>query len=340
MRIAVDAMGGDNAPRQVVRGVVEGIAQLEEHWQVVLIGLESTIRQELAQLPDAERFKERIEIEPTTEVIGMDESPMEAIRQKRNSSIVRMAKLAGSGQVDAVLSAGNTGACVAACQLKMRTLPGVHRPGIAVVMPTFRGPLTICDVGANIAPKPHHLLQYAIMASVYAEHLVGVKNPRVGLLSIGEEDVKGTELVQQTRKLLLEDLDINYAGNVEGRDLFRGACEVVICDGFVGNIVLKLTEGLAEGLFRTISHEIAEASAELAARFEPVVRTVWAKHDYSEYGGAPLLGVDGSCIICHGSSDHRAIRNAVRVASRLAGQNVNQVIVERLGGRQPAQEVS
>jgi glycerol-3-phosphate acyltransferase PlsX len=222
----------------------------------------------------------------------------------------------------------------------MRTLAGVHRPGIAVVMPTFHGPLTICDVGANIAPKPHHMHQYALMASLYAEYLVGVSNPRVGLLSIGEEDVKGNELVQQTRRLLVEDPDINFAGNVEGRDLFRGACEVVICDGFVGNIVLKLTEGLAEGLFQTISHEIAEASPMLAEQFKPVVKTVWAKHDYSEYGGAPLLGVDGICIICHGSSGHRAIRNAVRVACRAAQHNINQKIVDCLASRQTAQEVS
>jgi glycerol-3-phosphate acyltransferase PlsX len=340
VRIAVDAMGGDNAPREIIAGVIEALPLLDEEWHVVLIGTESAIREELSRHPEAESYADRVHVEATTEVIAMDESPMEAIRQKKDSSIVRMAKLAAGGQMEAVLSAGNTGACAAACQLKMRTLPGVHRPGIAVVLPTFHGPLTICDVGANIAAKPHHLHQYAIMATLYAEHLVGTSNPRVGLLSIGEEDVKGTELVHQTRRLLQDDPDINYVGNVEGRDLFRGVCDVVICDGFVGNIVLKLTEGLAEGLFQTISHEIAEASQELAARFEPVVKTVWAKHDYSEYGGAPLLGVDGICIICHGSSDHRAIRNAVRVASQLAKHNINQMIVDRLADRQAAQEVS
>jgi glycerol-3-phosphate acyltransferase PlsX len=340
VRIAVDAMGGDHAPREIILGAVEAVEALDDGVRVVLIGTEDVVRQELETHPDYARLKDKIEIEPTTEVIEMNEVPTEAIRQKRNSSIVRMAKMAGDKQVDAVVSAGNTGACAAACQLKMRRLSGVHRPGIAVVLPTFHGPITICDVGANIAAKPHHLHQYAIMAGLYAENLVGASNPRVALLSIGEEDVKGTELVHQAFELLDNDPQVNFVRNVEGRDLFRGVCDVVVCDGFVGNIVLKLTEGLAEGLFQTISREIAEASQELAEHFKPVIKTVWAKHDYSEYGGAPLLGVDGICIICHGSSDHRAIRNAVRAAGRLASHNINQTIVERLAGDRTTQEVS
>jgi glycerol-3-phosphate acyltransferase PlsX len=241
-----------------------------------------------------------------------------------------MARLAADRQVDAVISAGNTGACVAACQLKMRTIGAVQRPGIAVVLPSFHGPLTVCDVGANVSPKPHHLLQYAQMASAYAESILGIKNPRVALLSIGGEEVKGSPLVKQTHEALKKNPLVNFVGNIEGRELYSGACEVAVCDGFVGNVVLKLTEGLAEGLFKTISREIAAESEDLARRFEPVAQAIWAKHDYSEYGGAPLLGVDGVCIICHGSSDHRAIRNAVRIAVRYVNSKLNDVIAARV----------
>ncbi len=326
MRIGVDAMGGDNAPHEIVRGAVEGLAALNGS-KLVLIGNEAAIRAELAKLSG---WEGQVEIVPTTEVITMHDSPVEAIRKKRDSSIVRMAALAAEQKVDAVISAGNTGACAAACQLKIRPLHGVHRPGIAVVIPSFHGPLVVCDVGANIAAKPKHLHQYAVMAALYSREVLGVRNPRVGLLSVGEEDVKGTSVVKKTHELLRGEAAVNFIGNVEGRDLFRGTADVVVCDGFVGNIVLKLTEGLAEGLFKTISAEIAAASPALAHEFKPVIQKVWANHDYSEYGGAPLLGVDGICIICHGSSDHRAIRNAVRVASEFVARRLNAVIAEGL----------
>jgi glycerol-3-phosphate acyltransferase PlsX len=190
--------------------------------------------------------------------------------------------------------------------------------------------MTLCDVGANVAPKPLHLLQYAQMASVYTERILNVSNPRVGLVSIGGEEVKGSPLVKQTHKLLRQDSTLNFVGNVEGRDLFAGACEVAVCDGFVGNVVLKLTEGLSEGIFSTIQREIAADSPELAERFKPVVKRIWARHDYSEYGGAPLLGVDGVCIICHGSSDYRAIKNAIRVAGEYIRSELNTLIINRL----------
>jgi glycerol-3-phosphate acyltransferase PlsX len=204
------------------------------------------------------------------------------------------------------------------------------RAGIAVVMPSFTGPIVICDVGANISPKPHHLLQYAIMASAYAKHVLGVPKARVGLMSVGQEDLKGTTLVKQAHELLRSCERINFIGNVEGRDLFRGGCDVVICDGFTGNIALKLTEGLAEGLVKTIEKEIGLASPELAESFKPVVKRVWANHDYAEYGGAPLLGVNGVCIICHGSSSHVAIRNAVRVATEYLERDLNSIIAADL----------
>lgn len=326
MRIAIDAMGGDHAPAEIVRGAVEGLAYLGPGDELVLLGKEDIVRAHLGN----DASNKQIVIQHCPEVIEMDDSPVEALRQKKNSSIMIMAKLASERAVDAVISAGNTGACAAACQLKMRTLAGLQRPGIAVVLPSFHGPLTVCDVGANVAPKPHHLLQYAQMASAYAEAVLKIKGPRVGLLSIGSEEVKGSPLVKQTHELLKQDPSVNFIGNIEGRELFNGACEVAVCDGFVGNVVLKLVEGLSHGIFETIKHEIEQEDADLAHRFEPVVKKIWARHDYSEYGGAPLLGVDGVCIICHGSSDRRAIKNAVRVSVDYVKSGVNEMILSRL----------
>jgi glycerol-3-phosphate acyltransferase PlsX len=237
-----------------------------------------------------------------------------------------------------VISAGNTGACVAAAQLRMRTLPGVSRPGIAVVVPTFHGPVVICDVGANIAPQPRHLQQYAIMAAAYGEAVCGMSNPRVGLLSIGEEDAKGTAIVKESRKLMRDEPLINFIGNVEGRDLFKGVVDVVVCDGFVGNIVLKFTEGMAEGLFQTIVSEINEADPDLLERLGPVMKKLHTKHDWRESGGAPLLGVAGYCLICHGRSDARAIKNAIRVGKQLHKSAINDKIVESVGSSIPSEQ--
>ena len=327
MRIAIDAMGGDHAPAEIVLGALGGLEFLADGDDILLVGREDAIR---AHLPPDPQIQGRIVIHHAPEVIEMHESPVDALKQKRNSSIVVMTKLAAEGKVDAVISAGNTGACAAAFQLKLRTLGAVQRPGIAVVLPSFAGPLTVCDVGANVAPKPNHLLQYAKMATAYAERILRIPEPRVGLLSIGAEQVKGNLLVKQVNELLRADRSIRFVGNVEGRELFSGACEVAVCDGFVGNVVLKLTEGLAEGLFRIIQREVASESRELAERLDPVFQAVWRKHDYSEYGGAPLLGVDGTCIICHGSSKSRAIKNAVRVAAELIRSDLNRLISERL----------
>lgn len=329
MRIAVDAMGGDHAPEQIVLGALEGLEYLSDSDELVLVGRENVIQAHLATAGN-DAVSKRVRVQHTPNVIEMDDSPVEALKQKRDSSIVVMAKMASDRTVDAVISAGNTGAFAAACQVKMRTLGVVQRPGIAVVLPSFAGPLTVCDAGANVAPKPFHLLQYAQMASAYAETILKIPNPRVGLLSIGGEDVKGNTLVKQTNEILKKDRSVNFIGNVEGREIFSGACEIAVSDGFVGNVVLKLTEGLAIGLLKTICREVATESQELAKRIEPVIETIWRKHDYSEYGGAPLLGVDGTCIICHGSSDHRAIRNAIRIAAEFIRSDLNQVIMQRL----------
>lgn len=327
MRIGLDAMGGDNAPREIVRGAVEALPSLNGH-ELVLLGDESAIGQELERLEFA--GSPQLRIVHTTQVIGMDESPVDAVRTKKDSSICRMVQMASERQLDAVISAGNTGAFAAASQLRMRLMRGVDRPGIAVVIPSFTGPIVLLDAGANISPKAPHFVQYAIMGSAYAKHVLKVDRPRVGLLSVGEEEAKGTTLVQQANELLRKQPRVHFVGNVEGRDLFRGSCDVVICDGFVGNIALKLIEGLAEGLFKTVYKELALASPELAQKAGPVMKRVWANHDYAEYGGAPLLGVDGVTIICHGSSSHVAIRNAVRVATTYCESDLNSIMAAEL----------
>jgi phosphate acyltransferase len=327
MRIAVDAMGGDLAPREIIRGVAPGLKFLGPDDQLVLYGPEQLVKSECAEV---KLNDPRVRIEHCSQHIGMDESPIEALRQKKDSSIVRMAVAAGQGELDAIISAGNTGAFAAACQLKIRTLKGVSRPGIAVVMPTFYGPVVICDVGANVAPKSHHLHEYARICTCYSQAILGVESPRVGLVSIGEEEVKGNALVQDAHNLIKGDPALRFVGNLEGRDLFAGQCDVFICDGFVGNVILKLTEGLAEGLFKTIVHEIQEASPALADQFAPIVDRIWRRHDFADYGGAPLLGINSVAIICHGRSDHRAIGNAIRVAAEQLRVNLNHVIADRL----------
>src|SRR5215212_275978 len=232
-------MGGDKAPAAILQGCWEAAPLLDENDLVYLVGCEQTVMHGLAASDLTPQQKSRYQIVPTTQVIEMDESPVDAIRSKPKSSINVMSDLVKKEQADVAISAGNTGACVAAAQLKMRLLPGVSRPGIAVILPTFHGPVVICDVGANISPKPKHLQQYALMADAYGEAVCGMNNPRVGLLSIGEEDAKGTTMVKDARKLMRDEPQINFVGNVEGRDLFRGVIDVVVCDGFVGNIVLK-----------------------------------------------------------------------------------------------------
>lgn len=323
MRIAVDAMGGDHAPREIVRGAVAGLRHLGPTDELVLYGIGEVIAAELAaaQCDDA-----RVKTVACSQIIEMNEHPVEAVRTKRDSSIMRMASAAGAAEVDALISAGNTGAFAAACQFKVKPLPGISRPGIAVVMPTFHGPALICDVGANAQPKPHHLHEYARMCSVYARHILKIPNPQVGILSIGEEESKGNALVKEARQFIKSDPSLNFIGNVEGRDIFAGTGNVFICDGFVGNVILKLTEGLAEGLFKTITREIAQESPELARAFAPIVERIWKRHDFAEYGGAPLLGINSVAIICHGRSDHRAIHNAIRVAAEQVRSNLNALV--------------
>ena len=326
MRIAVDAMGGDNAPDEIVSGALEAIELLDKDDEVVLVGPQSQLLSSFKKL----RSRAGISIADAPDVIAMDEKPIEALRAKPKSSISVMAKMAKLGQVDAVISAGNTGACVAAFQMRMRNLEGVNRPGIAVVFPTFDGPVTICDVGANIACKPINLYQYAVMASVHSKNILGIESPRVGLMSIGKEDAKGNEAVKKARELLRNDPNLNFIGNIEGRDIFKGVCDVAICEGFVGNVILKLTEGLVGGLFKAIKHELMTEKLRLAMKFKPIMQRIYKKYDYNEYGGAPLIGINGTAIICHGSSKSRTIKNAVLAAKKYHTEKINDKIVEYL----------
>lgn len=329
VRIAVDAMGGDNAPHAIIQGAIAAFGELDDLC-LTLVGDSAIIRSEILSVQNGAPLLDRFRIVHASEVIAMDAAPMEALRSKKDSSIVRMTELCASGEVDAVLSAGNTGALAAACQLKLRPLPSVARPGIAVTIPSFHGPFVLCDVGANIQARARHLHDYAVMAALYAERVIDIESPRIALISIGEESGKGTGLIKQTHKLLAEDSSINFVGNVEGRDLFEGRCDVAISDGFVGNIVLKFVEGLAEGLFRTIAREFDDEEPEPRRRFMAALDRVWREHDYARYGGAPLLGINGTCIICHGRSSAVAVCNAIKVARRFVMRGYNQELVERL----------
>ncbi|MEM1166158.1 MAG: phosphate acyltransferase PlsX [Planctomycetota bacterium] len=331
MRFAIDVMGGDHAPDAIVRGVVEALEDATDDDRFVLVGDRAVIEEILGE---AGASDPRVSIEHAPQIISMSESPVEAIKNKPDSSIVRMMRLGSARKtadpVDAVISAGNTGACVSAANMEMRRLPGVHRPGIAVVLPTPNGPLVMCDVGANPEPRPNHLAQYGVMAEVYARSVLGVSDPRIAQMNIGSEESKGTALVQEVRHLLRDNAHLNYVGFAEGRDLFEGVADVVVTDGFVGNTVLKLAEGLARSLFRAIATEVFEKDPELAMQLQPLLQGLIRQNDYHEYGGAPLLGVNGVCLICHGSSEARTIRSAIRRARLYVRSGVNAAIVERL----------
>jgi len=327
MRIAIDAVGGDNAPDEIIAGVLESVGELDKDDELILVGPEDIIE---SQLKSRKCPKGVVTIVHAPDIISMADVPIETLRKKPKSSIAILAKLGKRGQADAVISAGNTGACVAAFQMRMRNLPGVNRSGIAVVFPTPEGPVVICDVGANIACKPINLYQYALMSSVYTKRMLEIENPRIGIMSIGSEDAKGNEIVKKARELIKADPNMNFVGNIEGRDIFEGTSDVVICEGFVGNVILKLTEGLVDGLFKAIKHELMEEKLRLAMKFKPVMKRIYTKYDYNTYGGAPLLGLNGTALICHGSSKSRTIKNAILASKRLYTEKINDKIVESL----------
>ena len=330
MRLAIDVMGGDHAPDGILKGCIEALSVIEPEDRLVLVGDRRVIEEVLSERGVDDP---RLEIEHASQVIEMGEAPAKAVRSKQDSSIVKMARLGsskGGHYADGVLSAGNTGACVSAAIMHMKRLPGVHRPGICVTIPAFHGPVVMCDAGANPEPRATHLWQYALMAEAYARHMHGIEHPRIGLMNIGAEEAKGTGMIKEASELLRATPGVNYVGYVEGRDFFAGKVDVVATDGFVGNTVLKMAEGLAKSLFDAIAHEIMAIDPSLALQFEPVVKQIYAKNDYHEYGGAPLMGVNGTFVIAHGSSQPKTIMAAIRNTRNFVSHRLNEVVVQRL----------
>ena len=338
MRAAVDVMGGDKAPGEILKGCWSAAPLLDGDDAVVLVGDQQVIQPALVAADLSAEQRRRYTVVHATQVVGMDEPPVEAVRAKPDSSVSVTCKLVAKGEADVAISAGNTGAFAAAAQLRMRLLPGVVRPGIAVGLPTAAGTLVLCDAGANIGAKAHHLLQYAIMAGVYATAAYGIENPRVGLLSVGEEDEKGNPVVKQAHQMLRTEPQVNFVGNVEGRDLTRGVCDVVVCDGFVGNVVLKMLEGVTSSLFKQIGAAVGKFNPEMVGPFKQAIRPVVDSYDWQEHGGAPLVGVGGIALICHGASEAKAIRSTLRVGKQMSAAGVNGRIVERLGRSVPIEE--
>lgn len=318
MRIALDAMGGDHAPRATVDGAVAAARALS--LEVLLVGREAELEAELARHRVAGL---KLTVVPASQVVEMGEHPAEAVRTKTDSSIVVGVKLVQQGEAQAFVSAGNTGAGMAAALLHLKRIPGVERPALAVIMPSQRGPICLIDGGANADAKPHWLAQFGLMGSIYMERVFGVDRPRVATLSIGEEETKGNQLVLAAQPLLRE-LPINYVGNAEGTDIPAGLAHVFVADGFVGNVALKLAEGVASFIVDALRQEIKAGiiSAVAGLLLRPTFNRVRKRLDFAEYGGVPLLGVNGVCIIAHGRSNARAIENALRVAARAVEQDV------------------
>jgi glycerol-3-phosphate acyltransferase PlsX len=328
-RIAVDAMGGDVGPAVNVEGAVA--AAREFGLEVVLVGDRTAIEKELSRhrLPAGSA----VTVRHASQAVGMDESPTHALRRKRDSSLRVAAGLVRDGEAGAFVSAGNTGADMAIAMFTLGVLPGVDRPAIAVVLPNKKTRTVLLDVGANVDPKPWHLFQYALMGHVFARDVLGIEAPRVGLLSVGEEEGKGNELVREVFKGL-EGAPINFLGNVEGRDVYNGEADVVVTDGFTGNVCLKISESLADMIIHLIREELTRSAFSKVGAFlvRPAFRRFWKRVDYTEMGGAPLLGINGACIISHGGSPPRAVKNAIRTAAEWVRLDVNAHIRTVLAG--------
>ncbi|MCA9066913.1 MAG: phosphate acyltransferase PlsX [Planctomycetaceae bacterium] len=327
MRIALDAMGGDFAPGPNVQGALEAVSRIPD-LEVLLVGDRAALESEVEKLGS---LPPSISLVDSEGVVGMHEKPTVALREKPNCSIVRCWQLMANGDADAVVSAGNTGAVVAAGLRTRLFLKGVKRPGIAVTLPTLKGPCVLVDVGANPAARPEHLFQYGLMGAIYAREMLSVKQPRIGLMNIGSEDGKGNDLYRETHTFLTSSrLRDQYVGNVEGRGLYHGDADVLICEGFVGNVVLKVSEGMAEFLLRTVGVSLLKTLHTERDLAEKTLANVTQQFRYQEAGGAPLLGIDGVCIICHGSSDSDSIRNALKMATEMDEHHINAQIVEQL----------
>jgi len=348
-RIAIDAMGGDHAPKEIVAGAVW--AALEYDVAIELVGKQDRIEYELDRIntdgiiSTAGGFKNQrirvdiskldIKITPATEVIEMGEAPGQAIRKKKKSSIVLAVDAVATGSSDAIVAAGSTGAAMASSLFGLGRIPGIDRPAIAVTLPTMKNPIVVIDAGANSNCSPDMLYQFAVMGTTFSKNVIGISSPRVGVLNIGEEAGKGNELAQATYKLLEENQDkINFIGNIEGKEIFSGLCDVVVCDGFVGNVALKITEGTAGMMFRMLKHEFkSDPLAKIVGLIaKPFMQRIYKKINHEEFGGALLLGVKGITVIAHGSSKAYAIKNAVRVAKDAVETKVNTKIAEFLDG--------
>lgn len=336
MKIAVDAMGGDFAPQSIVEGAV--LAAREHGIPIALVGEEKTIRREAAKYPGSDSLP--LTFVHASEAVGMDESPLTPIRKKKDSSIKVAFDLLKKGEASAVVSAGNSGAVLATAVFVLDKLPGVDRPAIGTIFPTLKGWTLLLDAGANVDCKSFHLVQFAIMGEAYAKYILKQERPAVGLLSNGEEESKGNELIRETNAILRKS-SIGYIGPVEGRDIFNGRADVVICDGFVGNAALKICEGLAEAIGAMIKKELQASLRTKIGYFfaRHAINDVKKKMDYSEYGGAPLLGVDGVVIIGHGRSSAKAIKNAIRLAHDFAQIGLPKLLVRNLEENQDLQRL-
>ncbi|MCK4271177.1 phosphate acyltransferase PlsX [bacterium] len=329
MKIAIDAMGGDKAPHPIVEGVVQAASLVQEGTEIILVGQESVIRRELKS-----RFMPRelpISVVHASQVVGMDEAPAIAMRKKRDSSIMVAVDLLKRGQADAFVSAGNTGAVMAAALVELGRLKGVSRPAIASLFPTERDAVVVLDVGANASCKAVHLYQFGVMGATYASHILRRRRPKVGLLSIGEESSKGNEATVKAHQMLSHS-PLNFVGNIEGRDILRGNVDVAVCDGFVGNVMLKFTESI-DGLLtaQLRRYVMSRLRYRLGAHLlMPALLAFRRDLDYAEYGGVPLLGLNGVCIICHGGSSAKAIRKAIAVAQQMVKADVNSGILRQL----------
>jgi len=326
LKIVVDAMGGDYAPQAVIEGVILALKEFDV--DIILVGIEDRIKEELAKY---EYPKERLEIVHASEVVDMHDAAITPVRKKRDSSITVGTNLIKNKKADAFISAGNTGAMVAASTLLLGMMPGVERPAIGIVYPTLKGFSFLIDVGANTEPKPEHLLQSGLMAKVYVREVLGVSNPSVGLLNIGEESSKGGGFAKDAFKLMEEKIE-NFTGNVEANEVFTGKADCIISDGFVGNIVIKVSEGLMESMSKLLKREIKKSPmAILGVTFMlPTLNRVKKVADYSEYGGAPLLGVNGLVMISHGRSSPKAIKNAIRATIKEIEHNIIEVMEKEI----------
>ncbi len=329
MKIVVDAMGGDNAPEAVVEGSIEAAGEYEDI-EVILTGPEDRIK---GLLPADRSLRERMEIIDCQQVINMDEKPAKALRRKDDTSIGRAADLLHNKEAEALVSAGNTGASLAAGILKVGRISGIKRPAIATLFPSKKEPSLILDMGANANCQAEYLPQYAIMGEIYARNILGRDNPRLGLMNVGEEKGKGNKMIDRAHELIEEDDRVNnFAGNIEGRDIFTGEYDVILCDGFVGNVILKTVEGLGDFMFDLLKDALTgDMRSKLGAFLaKNSLKKMKDEVDYRQYGGAPMLGLKGNVIISHGSSDATAIKNAVRVARETAEQNIVDIIAREI----------